>query len=213
MSRLLAGVPVRPSVGWGTAGAGAVAVAVATAASAGLPPMINFASIERPLLALASVPRRPIMIGQLPTAAFSTLADSDTDAVASPVADNIVQQEKGTGSMVSIPSATVSIEPPVATVLPRDEPVAAVPLPAAAAAVPEPQAPLASVLLAPAIHSPAARAARVSSDPPREVSGIGVDIGIGAARLGVATGDVAARAGTSIGRFFKNGGLAIASGF
>jgi len=211
VARLLATVPVRPTVAWGSAGAGAVALVLATAASAGLPPMINVASLERPILALASVPRRPSLILQLPTLATATLAESDAGDVAPPIVASAVRQDEGTRTIVSIPSAAVSIEPPQAAAIPRDEPLTSVPLPAVAAA-PAPQAPLASVLLAPAIHSPAARAATVRLDPPREVSGFGIDIGLGAARFGVATGDVAARAGTSIGRFFKNGGIAIASG-
>ena len=221
VARLLASVPVHPSVAWGSAGAGAVAVVLATAASADLPPMIIVSSLERPILALTSVPWGPSSIGQLPTAAIATLADADADGVASLVADNAVPRDQGNATLVSIPSATVSIEPPYAVAIPREEPVTTAP-PSVVAAVPEPQAPqlpqalqapLASVLLPPAIHSPKARAATVSHDPPREVSGIGIDIGLGAARLGVVTGDVAARAGTSIGRFFKYGGLAIASGF
>jgi len=218
VARVLATVPVRPTVAWGSAGAGAAAVVLATAASAGLPPMIIVASLERPILALASVPWGPGTIGQLPTAAMATFAEPDPDEATAPVAsDNTVTQDEGAATIASIPAAAVSIEPPYAASIPREEPapapvpVATVPASAAALA-PEPQAPLASVLLPPAIHSPKARAPRVSLDRPREVSGIGVDIGLGAARLGVVTGDVAARAGTSIGRFFKNGGLAIASG-
>jgi hypothetical protein len=212
VARLLAAVPVRPTVAWGSAGAGAAAVVVATAASAGLPPMITVASLERPILALASVPRGPSLILQLPTIAIATLAESEPVGVASPIADKAVQHDEGNVPIASIAGATVSIEPPAAAAIRRDEPVTTALPTAAVVAAPELQAPLASVLLPPAIHSPAARTATVSLDPPREVTGIGVDIGLGAARLGVVTGDVAARAGTSIGRFFKNGGLAIASG-
>jgi hypothetical protein len=183
--------------------------------------MVVVSSLEKPLMALASVPRRPGVILQLPTIAVATLSDSDAGEEAPPIVDSAARQDEVNGTLVSIPAATVSIEPPQAAAIHRDEPVttaplSAVPLPAvplaAVASAPEPQAPLASVLLAPAIHSPAARRAPVSLDSPREVSGFGVDIGLGAARIGVVTGDVAARAGTSIGRFFKNGGLAIASG-
>jgi len=226
VARLLASVPVRPSVAWGSAGAGGVAVVLATAASAGLPPMIIVASIERPILALASVPWRPSTIGQLPTAVVANLDEPDADGVSTPVADSAIRSDEFTGTIVSIPAATVSIEPPYSAAIPRDEPetpIPSMPVPSTLVsstpvssttviAVPEPQTPLASVLLPPAIHPPSARAATVSLAPPRDVSGIGVDIGLGAARFGVATGDVAARAGTSIGRFFKNGGLAIASG-
>jgi len=215
VARLLGAVPVRPSVGWGSAATGGVAVVLAAAASAGLPPMIVVASIERPILALASVPWRPSMIGQLPAPVVAAIGEPHADGVAIPVAHNAVPTHGLGRPVVSIPAAIVRIEPPHTVAISREEPetrVAPTTIPATSVAASEPQAPLASVRLPLTIQSPSVTASALTLDAPREVSGIGVDIGLGAARLGVATGDVAARAGTSIGRFFKNGGLAIASG-
>ena len=218
VARLLAAVPVPPWIAWGSAGASAVAVVFATAASADLPPMIIVATFERPILALASVPLRPDSGAPSQAALVAISGEQRPVAVASPpVADTVVRHDVETGTLESIAAAAVNIEPPAPAAVPREESIVPVmpadPLPPSAiVGALEPPVPLASRLLPLAIHAPAAAASpRPTLDAPRETGSI--SIGSGAARLGVVTGDVAARAGTSIGRFFKNGGLAIASGF
>jgi len=216
VARLLAAVPVRPWVAWGSAGASAIAVVLATGASAGLPPMVIVSTLERPILALASVPRQPDTSAPFQPETIAIQSEPGPVNVISPAAVPVVPRNEVTGTMTSIATAIVSIEPPAPEAVPREEnavppaPPASTTRPSTVVVASEPLPPLASRLLPLAFHSPAAAASATPLDAPREAS---YGIGSGAARFGAVTGDVAARAGTSIGRFFKNRGLAIASGF
>jgi beta-lactamase regulating signal transducer with metallopeptidase domain len=197
--RLLHQDGVRPLRVWATTGAGAAALGMATFAAASLPPLVVVASIERPLLALSSVPLETRLVELLPAGA---------GAARVPVEEAMQLPERQADSAAQDPDTHVPT-PPASGKVDEKNDVAPydVPVGTNEAAVLDAASPIASLPLSYAIVPPRIGPASDADHP--DQGGIGQT----ATQFGATTGDVAARAGTSIGRFFKNGGLAIANSF
>jgi beta-lactamase regulating signal transducer with metallopeptidase domain len=206
--RLLDARQVKPAVLWASTGASAAALAVSTAAAASLPPLVAIASLERPLLEMASVPFDAARVQLLPTTATPQRPEAllDRFAVSAPHEQPVrltaaTEGQATPGPEDVAPTTAVHDAVPLAhdaVPAPRAD-VAPTPAPAD---VPLASTPLSRAFAAPGLDT-------TSKDEPADGEGIGES----AARFGVKTGDAASRAGNSIGRFFKRRGLAIANSF
>jgi hypothetical protein len=170
-----------------------------------MPPVVVVASIQAPLRALSGVPIRLIANRQLPGGSRAVLErdPSDPQSPGEVRRDSIVSASPVQGAGERAPVSAVS------------EPV----LSADGASASLPGGPASEVLASTSIAVPMLLQpmsdSRVPERGPDPVSTAATAPGIGtsASRISVATAAVASRAGMSVGRFFKNGGLAVANRF
>lgn len=202
LTRLLTSVPVRPAITWLVSIGSAAGLVMATTIAAVLPPLLAVATLEGPLVALASVPLRGGTIRELPSGA------------------NVVLQNLGAQPVPTRERAATS-ETPIVTAA-DSTPSSADQIVANAPGEPEATATNSNTALVSTEPSPVLPSLDATVIPPAQIGhpetadekgDSGDGIGSSAARFGAATGDAASRAGTSIGRFFKKRGLAIANSF
>jgi beta-lactamase regulating signal transducer with metallopeptidase domain len=152
----------------------------------------------------ARVPFELAVVDRLPHAFESRLSSA---LIARPPAPAVTSETERALTPADVQRAP-AIEPAVAVSNPTDEP-----------AVP----PLASTSWASPLRGPGVPPSSIADQPDADQQGAEnlpapsmsqrlADIGLAAAHAGNATGSTASKAGTSIGRFFRNGGMAIARG-
>jgi hypothetical protein len=168
-------------------------------AVAALPVPVIFGALEASTLTLAGAPLRTgvsLLIVPAPT----LLDHSRADAGQRPPAARSVAAVAAIPPDVTAPAPAAPDNTPGSSASDRVEPQAQ-------AASAQPAALLPSTTFARA----------VLPHRPEPIGGVGAapghGIGASASRSGVALGDAATRAGTGLGRFFRDGGLAIASRF
>jgi beta-lactamase regulating signal transducer with metallopeptidase domain len=200
LARLLTSVPVRPAVTWLTSIGSAAGLMMATTIAAVLPPLLAVATLERPLVALASVPLRGGVLRELPAGANAVLQKLGARPAVPRESSRSVDTSAVDGDPVQSNSGAAASAPREPEPVPHGSDTSTVSTESSVTL------PLLTATVIPPAHA-------VPLGTPDDGADAQAGIGSSAARLGAATGDAATRAGTSIGRFFKRRALAIANGF
>jgi hypothetical protein len=220
VSRLLAWRIASRQIAWAAALAGAALLSLTVAFLGAMPPVVVVESIRLPLRALASMPIRSGAHRQLPGGSRAVLQRdaSDAQSTREPRRDSLVD-----ASPVQVASERAPVSDSQATMVSAAGAPASLPGEHASEVLASTSLLPVSTSLAPVSDSlvqgdtflPPVPHSRVPERRPDPVpaGAIASDIGTSASRIGVATAAVASRAGMSVGRFFKNGGLAVANRF
>jgi beta-lactamase regulating signal transducer with metallopeptidase domain len=179
----------------------AATLGITLTAAASMPPIVALTTLQLPLPALDSAPLRAAFVRELPDASHGARG-------AAPIISAGAQRQpsrRDDGGTIADDAERSSSG---GDVFPAPAGVDAMAVAAAPSATILEPLPSSALLPQLSVAPPPALEAGDSTSVPGDGG-----IGAAATRAGVATADVAARAGTSVGRFFRNGGSAIARRF